>query len=810
MTRLAPPHAAEGAKALGVRAALLRALPLVPLLALFTALFLPVLDPNVQLFFRDTGRLYYPVRRYIAERVARGELPLWNPATEAGTSLLGQVTPGLFHPLTLLYAALPFEVAFKLNHLLALPVAAAGMYLLARRLASPWAASCAAIAFAGSGYLLSMAASNLPYALGTASLPLSIWGLLRLVERVSAGRLLTGAALLAVPALAGEPQSMLLAGVIGTVWAVGAAAWEPAPTGAARARRAARAGLLAALWGAAALLLSGPASAPAAARLVQTSRMKGVASTDVERFATHPVRLLGLVIPVAFDDTGDLPLLGKRDAINRFQEFFFNDDGAAWSASILVGAPALLLAFAGAARRRGRFLLLGALVFLLAAIGKAAGVQDALLAWMPGFRYFRYAEKLLGPATLLLAAAAAVGADVALGGSRRAARWLVASSGALGTLLLAAGALVRARREPLTAWLAERGHSHVPALSRSFVDALDVGLSLAGGLALALLLIALLRASAKQRAVLPLASLACVASSLLGAKSALPYAPLELLHGPFPLADELVRRAGPSEGRWRLYTRVDSPVWLPPLGNPALAREVAASQALMPQYEVVARIEGVTPYFSALDELYSDAIVHFPSRLFRALNVRFAVFNPLDMSAALARKKGFKQVGPGFWLRDFGPSPRAFLADGARALPPDRARELLANPKVDLLRTAVLPLSDAPLAAKLLPEGTGDAGTVELARTPPERIAAQVDAKRDALLLLSTHWDGGWRARVDGQPAPVARVDFAILGVPVSPGRHQVELEFHPEGLRAGLAMLAAGLLLCGAWAALQRRRRPA
>jgi len=50
----------------------------------------------------------------------RGELPLWDPWTEAGTSILGQTTPGLFHPFTLLYLALPFDLAFKLNHLLPL------------------------------------------------------------------------------------------------------------------------------------------------------------------------------------------------------------------------------------------------------------------------------------------------------------------------------------------------------------------------------------------------------------------------------------------------------------------------------------------------------------------------------------------------------------------------------------------------------------------------------------------------------------------------------------------------------------------
>jgi hypothetical protein len=228
----------------------------------------------------------------------------------------------------------------------------------------------------------------------------------------------------------------------------------------------------------------------------------------------------------------------------------------------------------------------------------------------------------------------------------------------------------------------------------------------------------------------------------------------------------------------------------------------------MPQYEVTARIEGITPYFSAVDETYADALKQFPSHVLKALNVRFAVLNPLDLSPALARRSGFQQIGTGFWLKDFGARPRAFLVDGAQAVTAPRAHALLSDPSFDVWRTALLEPAGASAAARLLTDGTGDAGTAELLPTRrPERISAVVVARRDALLLVSSHWDGGWRALVDGQPAPVARADFTIVGVPVPPGRHRVDLSFEPEGLRAGVMMLAAGLFLCGAWGALRWRR---
>jgi hypothetical protein len=294
---------------------------------------------------------------------------------------------------------------------------------------------------------------------------------------------------------------------------------------------------------------------------------------------------------------------------------------------------------------------------------------------------------------------------------------------------------------------------------------------------------------------------------LLGAKASVPYGPIELFRGPFALAEELVERAGPSEGRWRLYT-INRPLSaLPPVGNHALSEDAVLAQGLSPQREVVARIEGVTPYFSATDQLYLESLREHAWRTFSLLSVRFVAYSALELTEAGARGKGYLKTRSGHWIRDLGPSPRAFVVDGARALTTEAGWRMLGEKGFDVRRTAVLPASDARIAAKLLPEGTKTPGTAALLRTPPERIAADVEASRDALLLLSTHWDPGWRARVDGRTTSVSRVDFTILGVPVPAGRHLVELEFHPEGLREGLWMLAAGLAVCAAWFAFDRWR---
>ena len=142
-----------------------------------------------------------------------------------------------------------------------------GVYRLGRRLsASPWACLAGAAAYAGSGYLVSMAASNLPYALGAGSLPLAVDALLGFLDRPGPGRMLWAAAALALVAYAGEPQSMWLAGLVGGTWAVLRGAAET------RLRGALRGAGWAAAWGALALCLAAPVALPAAWQLRRSDR----------------------------------------------------------------------------------------------------------------------------------------------------------------------------------------------------------------------------------------------------------------------------------------------------------------------------------------------------------------------------------------------------------------------------------------------------------------------------------------------------------------------------------------------------------
>lgn len=131
--------------------------------------------------------------------------------------------------------------------------------------------------------------------------------------------------------------------------------------------------------------------------------------------------------------------------------------------------------------------------------------------------------------------------------------------------------------------------------------------------------------------------------------------------------------------------------------------------------------------------------------------------------------------------------PEAIIAEGR-----DAAIARVLDPQLDPRRTAVLeagePLSASPgldwrnASARLLSRGPG--------RATLETIAPG----RGVLVVFNTY-ERGWRAAVDGAPAPVVPADGAFQGVRLPPGRHVVELRYRPPRLTAGLVAAAVGLV---------------
>ena len=766
-----------------------RAAPALLGLALLCLFFAATLDPAVQLYYRDTGRLYYPVKLFIAQQLRAGHLPLWDPLTECGVSLLGQVTPALLHPATLLYLAFPFDLAFKLNHMLGPLLGGIGAYRLSRRIgASTWASMAGAIAYAGCGYVISVTGSNLPYAIGVGSVPIAVDAVLGFVEAPSVGRYAWAGAAVALIAYAGEPQSVLIAGLLSAAWVLAIAK---------SVRGAARNIGLAACCGALALALSAPAVAPAVVELRRSDRLQAPDEKLRAAFLNHPARLLGLLIPRAFDDAPEA--LEHNTGVSSTYSEFFTTNNSAFADSIVFGAPGLLLAAVACGMRRGRVLVAGAILFALASTGVALGIDRLLFGALPAANAFRFAEKLTGPACLLLALAASLGAEIAFAGTGRAAFRTGVAAILLAVVSGSIAAVIAMRAPQLVGSVAALGKTHRPLFAEALLHDLRLGLQDIALLSAALGAAALFR-SVRNRPAVALAPLCCAASVFASSGGLLYTAPFELLQGPYDLARRLEEIAGPSPGRWRMFVNFQDPMRLSGV-PPRVAVTASMAQALFPQFNSIANIEGMAKYFSASDLDYLSAIVNVPDVFFDLFGVRFAVEMPHSISSRFAVTHGFKRMGFGYWVREFPVASRAFVVGSAhRVRDRDAALDALTRPGFSVRRSAVLIGDGAP--AEVL--GVPSAALLE--RVDSDSL--RVQANGPGLLVIGEHYDAGWRTTISGTPAPVFKADLAALGIVLPPGESTVELRFVPVGLRGGIAVAAGAVLALAAITLIQRRRR--
>ena len=83
-----------------------------------------------------------------------------------------------------------------------------------------------------------------------------------------------------------------------------------------------------------------------------------------------------------------------------------------------------------------------------------------------------------------------------------------------------------------------------------------------------------------------------------------------------------------------------------------------------------------------------------------------------------------------------------------------------------------------------------------------DRVVAQTSFDGKGLLIHSANWTRGWRAWVDGKPAPVVPVNGFLQGVPVPSGEHYVVLEYTPVSFWLGVGVAGLSLMvllaLCG------------
>jgi len=113
---------------------------------------------------------------------------------------------------------------------------------------------------------------------------------------------------------------------------------------------------------------------------------------------------------------------------------------------------------------------------------------------------------------------------------------------------------------------------------------------------------------------------------------------------------------------------------------------------------------------------------------------------------------------------------------------------------------------ERPGALPLVRWQQGGSGGLDVRERSPGHWLVAWESPHPATLVVAETWDPGWRAALDGRPAPVEAIDGVLLGVAVPAGSGHLSLVYRPQGIVWGAALSLAGLAVCLAAGALRRR----
>ena len=747
----AGPTVEDPAQARSPRAALLPAVVLLGLLAVFAAAWAAriVETPDRWLWNFDMPKIDYPLAVYAHEALANGQLPLWNDRLGLGFPLYaeGQVAP-FYPPSWIAFQLSPF-VALDLYRVMHLAFAGLGAGLLVLRIrgSRPGAVVAVLVAILGGAIVAKLEWHNLVAAY--AWLP---WILLPLVRQPRPTRqgLVTSGVLFGVQALAGHPNTWLLTGIV--VGVVLVAGRDGPIRGAGRALIV---GALGAAVGAVQLI-------PTAVLTTLSVRSNALSSSDLFASAATPFDLLGLGFQGAF-----API--EQGSWNVYQTWYPDGGFALLEAAVYVGLPVVGLALSGALLRRPRALAIAAAVLIAIPIVEA--FKPEVIQHIPLINGLRSPVRAYLPASLLLG----VLAGCALG--RR-------PSVGLRVVPIAIGVAI-----PVAAFVAS---VVLVTFAPAVFDQVVLAFTTFGN-----------AESVARNRQLAVAAL----------RSPWPlYA--ELLAGVAIIVVAAAAGSGLLRRRAASVAAIVAAVPLLLMGPiPNMSSEVAAFTSR--DSEFITAVKGVGPHrMLAMDpQGWYAGTANMPSaagipdlRMVSSLNLAdveamtVAAAKADDAGATLRRALGvdvpitFQGPCPGTEVARAVSAQASICVDDAALRPPywvpnDAVSVVL--PAEGLVGTGRARLDPARAVASAVP--------LAVQSRDDQGLHATVTAPSDGWVWIDRAWWPGWITTVDG-----ARVDtLEALGgqlVPVTAGSHVVEQALVPIDALAGLALGVGALVLAGLW----------
>jgi hypothetical protein len=359
------------------------------------------------LFFRDIGSNILIQKQILADFIRAAEWPLWNPYWHGGQAYLANVPYFPLYPFNLLYAMLPFFLAYNLTFILHVIGCAVCAYLFSRSLAlSPASSFITGLIYGFCGYTLSLVNHgcrilSMPY------LPLLLlcWHLFLFEKRKKWFLITVVFGMLQV--LAGSPETNIITMLTLLGWTL----WYSYPH--ISTFRKLMSWIMLSVW---TIGISSFQILPMLEILLRSSRGQGMDYTAFSYWSLSLKRLPELVLPTFLGRIDTLPVEAH------FWGHLIVDQGIPYILSIYFGWITLVLAIAGGIHRsqehsslfpfRTRlFLLSFAVCSLLLSLGRHLPFFYVFYRYVPLVNVFRHPIKALNAGLFPLALLAGYGAE---------------------------------------------------------------------------------------------------------------------------------------------------------------------------------------------------------------------------------------------------------------------------------------------------------------------------------------------------------------------------------------------------------------
>ncbi|MBW2287107.1 MAG: YfhO family protein [Deltaproteobacteria bacterium] len=691
----------------------------------------------------DFVNYYIPMTAKAAERLAGGELPLWNPENCSGIPLLATMQTGVFYPGTWLAVLMPAHDALPM--LVLAECFLGGLFALA--LFHAWGCRLAAAAVGGLIFTFACCMGQTMWPPAIATIIWLPWILLCIDKFVRSGSVVWWAALAvgcALQLFAGFPQFVVYSYYLVIPFSVLRLAESFARDEFDRQRiLGATAALVSA--GILGIGLAGIQLAPTIELTLESARSGVLGEQQVHYLSGVGIQTSAQVLAQAFDPAPKGIALGYPGT------------------GYLGVASLLLIAVSLTARRREP---LPWLLFAIAAV--ALLLSDGFKGPWPAL-YELYVQLPIS------------GTFRTPERHRLLTFFAAAGLAALGLAVLERGIEDKAERRLLLVSVCFAAGGSALAM----VVAGNAGAIWRCVLAVALLLPLVLTTNLRQRQVLASLFALFVAVDLVLATPGqarirnIPAWTVDTFH-------EVRRPVNAEKFEQRLEMagsgRLEWQSLLPHTGSGALAelRRISCYEPLPPsQWRKLH--ERITGRATVGKTLFGIEPRNFPA-LFDVTSVHVVV-----RTALYGWKSSF---GPEIWYNEDA-LPRAYFLGSVRPASSEEALDHIALANHDFHETVLLD-SRRPLPAT----AGGKLAPARIVNETPERVIIAVKAEGAGVLVLTDSHYPGWEARVDGVPTEILLANGVHRAVAVTNGQHEVVFEYRPSSLLVGASVSAGSLLL--------------